>query len=171
MQAWRSLPAGEQDSLWTEVEARYKFRAGVESRDWPGIDEPSDSVTFSINSSSPQSLGAFKTTLALIARKGFSEAAPTRKGLVALEWQHGGYWYHPEAESPADLPDRNGRPSIFPDGEYSFFLSQDFEHGLFSHPWGQTICVFGQQLVELLTPEFSQILPLVRRGGQPSYPS
>ena len=58
------------------------------------------------------------------------------------------------------------RQPVFPDGDYSIFLATDLRLGTFGHPWEETLCVFGQPLLDSGVVE-DLALPIVRRDGRP----
>ncbi|GAA4586840.1 hypothetical protein GCM10023107_03950 [Actinoplanes octamycinicus] len=94
--------------------------------------------------------------MALLA---FAEAVPDGGRLAVLDWQHQSYWFRP------DLQVRRGDPwplSVFPDGDYYIFLTEDLTAGTFGHPWEQTLCVFGEPLMTTLVPLLTGWLPIIR---------
>lgn len=79
--------------------------------------------------------------------------------LYALDWHHSGFLFDPQnREEQQDLFVEDERywgggyyayfPSYIPDGDYHFFLSQDFRFGYLGHPWRQEIWLFGEKLVD-----------------------
>jgi hypothetical protein len=40
---------------------------------------------------------------------------------------------------------------VYPNGDYYVFLNEDMTAGTFGHPWGPTLCVFGE-LAPVLAP-------------------
>ncbi len=57
---------------------------------------------------------------------------------------------------------------VLPDGDYYIFLSPDFRFGTFGHPWEETICVFGQELLDAFAQHPPQLFrEIVRSNGQP----
>jgi len=85
----------------------------------------------------------------------------TRQGerIYALDWQHSAFLYDPrnpdEQRSFFVKDDRyfgggyNAEfPEYFPDGDYYFFISEDFRFGYLTHPWRQEAWVFGDELIE-----------------------
>ncbi len=39
-------------------------------------------------------------------------------------------------------------PSFYPDGDYYFFIEENFEFGYLGHPWRQEIWIFGRDLIK-----------------------
>lgn len=86
------------------------------------------------------------------------------KRLYALEWQGSAFLYDPrkdEEQRSVKQVDENGEewtavfPFYYPDGDYYFFLDEDFCFGCLGHPWRQEIWVFGEKLL----PEIAEIAP------------
>ena len=83
--------------------------------------------------------------------------------LYALDWQHSAFLFDPrkdEEQRSVRLEDEAGEywvvfPLYYPDGDYSFFLDEDFRFGYLGHPWRREIWVFGERLL----PEIEQIAP------------
>ncbi len=92
--------------------------------------------------------------------------AVTRPGekLYALDWNHCAFLYDPrkdEEQRSEEQIDENGEkwfaafPFYFPDGDYYFFLDEDFRFGYLGHPWRKEIWVFGAELL----PGIEKIAP------------
>ena len=61
-----------------------------------------------------------------------------------------------------------GDAAIFPkvDGDYFIFLAEDFRFGVFGHPWEQTMCIFGQELIEAVKAcKVMTFAKLIRENG------
>ncbi|WP_435534597.1 DUF2716 domain-containing protein [Bacillus amyloliquefaciens] len=69
--------------------------------------------------------------------------------IYALDWQHECYLFNPHA--PIDK-DEFGEwlVSVIPNGDYCFFIHQDFQWGLLGDPRQQTITVFGSPLIRAI---------------------
>jgi Protein of unknown function (DUF2716) len=52
----------------------------------------------------------------------------------------------------------------FPNGDYYIFLTEDLTQGTFGHPWEQTFCVFGRDLVGALGRQLAEWLPVKRKN-------
>ena len=90
-------------------------------------------------------------------------AAEPGKRLYALDWQHSAFLYDPgkdEEQKSVRLEDENGEywaefPFYYPDGDYYFFLDEEFRFGYLGHPWRNEIWAFGEKLL----PELERIAP------------
>lgn len=81
------------------------------------------------------------------------------KYMYALDWQHSSFIFNPaEPEEQKNLwiEDRNYSgggyyayfPSFYPNGDYYFFIEEDFAFGFLGHPWRQEVWIFGDTLVK-----------------------
>lgn len=157
---WIELNDKEYSQVWNEFYARFRFRPSMSS--FPGIEEPFGSITWSIdrpfeNLNSDQLLDNFNEIL----RSGLQKLCSDQSAFVyALDWQHTCYRYYPLA-----LSEKHRMPiSFFPDGDYSIFLLPDMTSGYFAHPWEQTICVFGNHLIQLVETELNLLLGVAIRS-------
>lgn len=77
----------------------------------------------------------------------------------ALDWHHSNFLYDPqnrEEQQSLFVEDERYQgggynaffPSYIPDGDYYFFLAQDFRMGYLGHPWRQEVWIFGERLTE-----------------------
>lgn len=77
----------------------------------------------------------------------FTLVSKPRDRFYALDWQHECYDF-----DPRETMDRNEFDEwivpVLPNGDYSIFLSKDFNNVWFGHPWEQTITLIGNDIVE-----------------------
>ena len=84
--------------------------------------------------------------------------------LYALDWQHSGFLYDPrDPEQRKSIYVEDARyvgggyygyfPDYYPDGDYYFFIDEQFCFGYLSHPWRKEVWIFGSQLIS----EFEKI--------------
>ena len=122
--AWE--PITDYEQWWTRFDERFGFRAGIEPVAWPGIREPADSVTFSLE---------------------------------------------PICQSGSEPKFVAGADALNAEVLRAFvnyiFLGEDLSTGTFGHPWEESLCVFGDRLVEALAPALETWLPVLRRGSVP----
>ena len=157
MKAWLELPDDEYDKIWERFYSEFKFNPSVYPKNFPGIREPSPSITYSVADASKFINDLDAQMLAVLRRIIAPEAR-----LYVLDWQHACFWFYPHVAGSEAF-----ERSVFPDGDYHIFLAEDFSLGIFGHPWEQTVCVFGERLIEVMEQHrprlFSQVL---RRNGQ-----
>ncbi len=166
---WIKLTNSQTDDAWSEFYDKYKFRPSVDPREFPGIEEPVPSVTYSYSrnqKADEESSFLFEQDLTRRVLVAFREIVAPGDSLLALDWQHQCYSVDPHAIEPSELA-ANWLIPVLPDGDYSIFLTKHFDVGIFGHPWEETICVFGQPLIaalELLHPlSFTDV---IRKNGK-----
>jgi hypothetical protein len=170
--AWEELTSAEMDQVWDRFYAEFKFRPSIHPKDWPGILEPNPSVTYSISS-----FYGIGTAIATDMEKDLSVETldalrkcvrGTRERVYALDWNHDCYWFYPDAIFRAEETDAWKVP-VLPNGDYYIFLAEDFRFGIFGHPWEQTICIFGQELLDAFaTLPPKTLTHIVRKNGVPT---
>jgi hypothetical protein len=147
MDAWSALGLSEYGDVWGRFERAFNFRPSVRQSDFPGIDEPSPSVTFALPRVGPQKRMPADTDIADLASAmlaAFQGCTPPQGRIYALDWQHESFWLQPHVTFGS------WRVPVLPDGDYYIFLAPDFSWGLFGHPWEWTMCAFGAPLLSAL---------------------
>ena len=157
-EAWKQM--SDYERFWTPFDARFHFRPDPAT--WPAIDEPVGSVTLDLSpifARDDRGFGADEAAVNKLVLEALIETFPDQCPLVALDWQHPAYWFWPHRQAALDEP---WRVPAFPNGDYFILLTEDFSQGTFGHPWEQTLCVFGRDLVGTLVPRLSDWLPIKR---------
>jgi hypothetical protein len=158
--AWERFDADEADP-WATFETRFAFTPGAR----PAIDEPSPSVTIDlapIFGDDQARFNAGETAVNAITLVALTKVFHPGQPLFVVDWQHPSYrfWPHRQALTvPPQWP-----VGVFPNGDYHGFVSEDFTIGTFGHPWEETLCVFGQPLIDVLVPMLTAWLPILRRS-------
>ncbi|MCR8635331.1 DUF2716 domain-containing protein [Paenibacillus radicis (ex Xue et al. 2023)] len=103
------------------------------------------------------------------AASAFQSCTTPGEHLYALDWQHECYLVDARKEFPRHVPWRidNGDwiISIFPDGDYHFFLASDFSWGILGHPWEESITIYGEKILSYFLKEHPLMLKrLIRQG-------
>jgi Protein of unknown function (DUF2716) len=157
MKAWIELNEQEYDSVWDSF--YFWFNFSPSTHHFPGIVEPTPSVTYSFtyDLQLEKEIDDFYDNVL----KAFQDVLSLGKRIYALDWQHTCFWFDPHKFDKT-------WPIGFPNGDYAIFIAEDFSFGYFGHPWEQTICVFGQPLLEA----FEKYPPLlfekaIRKNGKP----
>jgi hypothetical protein len=165
--AWIDLTRTEYDEYWDRFDHFFGFRVGMSPEAWPGIREPTPSLTFdlSVIPDGPRR-GAAYDVINAEALRCFVWAMADIEELIVLDWQHPAYRFRPTYQALAWHPE--WKIPVYPDGDYFAFLSPDFTEGTFGHPWEQTLCVMGQRLIDSLGCSFSTWLPIARVNGTPT---
>ncbi len=81
--------------------------------------------------------------------------------VIALDWQHFAYEFHPGSRA---MPPGPWRIPALPDGDYYLFLAQDFRFGWLGHPWERTVCCYGDLIPAMSSCMEELGLPVVRGG-------
>ncbi|MET9633932.1 DUF2716 domain-containing protein [Lentzea sp. NPDC006480] len=156
-EAWTEV---DYRQAWDPFYDRFDFRASFYPKNWPAIAEPAGSVTLDLAGIfQPDQFVRGSTRVDEVVLASFLRVYPEETVLLALDWQHPAYQFRPHrlggASEWLDSPF-----SPFPDGDYYIFLTEDMSRGTFGHPWEQTLCVWGDDLVRDLVPELD--LPVKR---------
>jgi hypothetical protein len=173
---WEFLPSDEHDQVWNLFETTFHFKPSINPARWPGITEPSPSVTWDLALHRGELVDGWHKGL---WRRGVDDmqvntvliAAWTRilapsDWLYVLDWQHGGHRCWPRLVEPPTTP--NSLPiDVFPDGDYYIYLSPDMRLGTFGHPWEASLCVWGEKLIDAVaTVDRNCLTRLLRRNGE-----
>ena len=70
---------------------------------------------------------------------------PQGRRIIALDWQHFCWWL--DVHLPDALEDFGRHSPLLPNGDYSIFLSNELESGIFGHPWERSLCIFGESFL------------------------
>jgi len=86
-----------------------------------------------------------------IISKCFIEASDENDRIYAIDWNHEEFIC-----KPSDLKnkkDESGHylPCFYPDGDYYFFISEDFRFGYLAHPWRMEVWIFGTDLINAVS--------------------
>jgi len=170
MQPWQELDNQTEDVVWNRFDDVFNFRPSISATQWPGIDEPTPSVTYSIEILSDSGIdqNEFQRLANDLHHKllgAFRSCTSATERLYALDWQHTCYWFYPHANIEVDNPVA-WNISIWPNADYYIFLKEDFTIGTFAHPWEDTICVIGQPFINAVERDLPQCFREVRRDGR-----
>ncbi|KAB8185297.1 DUF2716 domain-containing protein [Microbispora catharanthi] len=155
-------PEAEHDAMWTAFEARFVFKPSTSM--YPGIVEPSDSVTWHLAAVSGREDPMVDEIQAVIERALLACARPGEP-LYWLDWNHQGYRFDPHRVARPGGPRWPGL--AYPDGDYYLYLTSDLRLGTFGHPWEDSLCVFGSDLLAEVEDELTELLgTALRRGGR-----
>ncbi|WP_405658029.1 DUF2716 domain-containing protein [Streptomyces sp. NBC_00079] len=148
----------EYDALWDRFTARFAFEA---SRRPPDIAEPRASVTWHLGAADESDIAKLQR----IVERGLRASARQGELLYWLDWQHPGYCFDPRRVGAAGQPPWPG--SVYPDRDFYLYLAGDLRMGTFGHPWEDSLCVFGEELLRRVEAEITDLLGIVmRRGGR-----
>ncbi|MFE6176893.1 DUF2716 domain-containing protein [Streptomyces sp. NPDC056464] len=165
------LDEPEYDGLLHAFKERFSFRPSVSY--YPGIEEPEASVTWHVGDIS-DTAGRLLTALPddhpvrlvqAIAERGLRACARPGEPLYSADWNHQGYVFDP---TRVGGPGRPGWPGVVcREGDYHKYLTADLRLGTFWHPWEESLCVFGADLLTEVEADLTAALGTVmRRGGR-----
>ncbi|MFF5767150.1 DUF2716 domain-containing protein [Streptomyces tanashiensis] len=156
------LPEAEYRHVWDRFYEQFGFRPSTSPLTWPAIREPAPSVTWSLAALSDDPDYERLDLLVDVVRRGLASCAGPRGPLYALDWQHTSYRFVPQDVGGAGQPAWPLSP--VPDGDYYIYLSEDFRTGSFGHPWEDSLCLFGEELLDAVSAEVDSVLgPPIRR--------
>lgn len=165
---WELLAESDRSAAWDVIYGRFAFRPDVKR--FPGFAEPPDSVTFSLAKlyGDEEHYWRVRRACEEAALKCFRELIPASGWLNVLDWQHNCYRLRPHLPIEVDELGDWTVPFL-PDGDYYLYLDPQWRFGTLGHPWEETLCVFGDELLRLLAPRLTELLgEPIRRGGRPT---
>ncbi|MGW9133074.1 DUF2716 domain-containing protein [Streptomyces sp. NPDC055681] len=159
------LSGAEERRVWDRFYEEFNFQPRMSSPKRPAIKEPVASVTWSLASLPDEPDNERLDRLIEVVERGLHSCVGRQGTLFALDWQHPSYRFAPQEVGG------HGRPawplSPYPDGDYYIYLSEDFRMGSFGHPWEESLCLFGQELLDAVSTEVDKVLgPPIRRAGK-----
>ncbi|WP_326685929.1 DUF2716 domain-containing protein [Streptomyces sp. NBC_01795] len=153
----------EHEALWDRFYNQFAFKPSVEV--YPGIREPSASVTWHLAALGDGLDRDAVQHLQRVIESGLLACARPDEPLHWLDWSHGGYRFDPRRVGGPGRPPWPG--SAYPDGDYYLYLTADLRLGTFGHPWEESLCVFGEELLQAVEEPLTALLGTVmRRGGR-----
>ncbi|GAA3399238.1 DUF2716 domain-containing protein [Streptomyces roseoviridis] len=163
------LPDAEYRRVWDRFYEDFGFRPSTNPIEWPAIKEPVASVTWSLAALDDDPSDERLDHLVAVVKQGLASSVGPSGTLFALDWQHTSYRFAPqEVDGPGQPP---WPLSPCPDGDYFVFLAEDFRFGSFGHPWEESLCLFGEELLDVAATEVDEVLgPPIRRAGKAAGP-
>lgn len=140
------------DEVWDRVYNELGFKPGMRESVPFTIAQPHR--VFGIADMSEEQLDRMER----VSREIFVRVTPEGGKVYALDWQHSASLYdprNPDEQKSFWVNDGsfNGEgydfffPSFYPDGDYYFFIAEDFSFGFLGHPWRQEVWIFGEKLI------------------------
>jgi Protein of unknown function (DUF2716) len=172
---WQALPGDEHDRVWDMFETTFRFQPSMNPAHWPGIVEPSPSVTWDLALDRGEvvdgwhkgrwSWGVDDVRVNMVLIAAWKSILAPSDWLYVLDWQHPGYRCWPHRVGPPNTP--NTMPvGAFPDADYYVYLSPELRLGTFGHPWEASLCVWGDQLIDAVaTVDRDCLTHILRRNG------
>jgi hypothetical protein len=161
------LAEAEYRRVWDRFSTEFGFRPSTNPTKWPAIKEPTSSVTWSLDALDDDPDYERLDRLVAVVQQGLTACVPPSERLFALDWQHASFQFSPHmvgGPGQAEWP-----LSPYPDGDYYIYLTADFRTGSFGHPWESSLCLFGQELLDVAAESVGEVLgEPVRRSGLPT---
>ena len=144
-------------AVWDKVHERLNFFPNCLSRDTdfhiPPFKINGEYVIYGIEDTDDDI-----SDLGTLITNAFIKCTAQGERIYALDWQHSSFLYDPRNKSEqqsvfvADKRYLGGGynayfPGYYPDGDYYFFISEDFRFGYLTHPWREEAWVFGDELI------------------------
>ncbi len=139
-QGWRELDEHEKESVWDRFNVVFGFPAGR-------LIEPCHSATWDISSvieNDVDEAGRLENDFNVKILQAFVHCTAPVESLYVLDYRHSCFLF-----SPHNMSDPIGTSwpvSLFPNGDYHFFVASDFRFGLLGDVDGN-VCVFGNALL------------------------
>jgi hypothetical protein len=154
-------PEGEE--VWERFASQWEFTA--ETQIHPGPVEPPESVTWHL--AAIEGDEAAIAALESIVQRGLRAAVRPGERVYALHPFTQGYHFDPRRTGGTGQP-RTPR-CAYPDrGDHRLYTTADLRLGTFGDPLGQSLCVFGTDLLAEVEDDLTALLGIVlRRGGNP----
>jgi uncharacterized protein DUF2716 len=166
---WKPFTDPNYDIIWREFGEQFRFRPSVQPDQWPGIDELSPSVTFSIGHvyGEKERYSSFVDDLNMKTLDALRACVLPEQRLAVLDWHHPCHWFYPHRAFDAGSPEAWPIP-VLPNGDYYIFLAEDLSFVIFGHPWEQTICIFGVPLITAIMSDPPALFDRpIHRDGAP----
>lgn len=135
--SWIPMTQAEDEKVWHVIDQQFQFTPST--RVFPSYHAPSPFITYKVDYKKREEI---EQTLKRI----LTELTVEGEGVMALDWNHQGYWIDPRRPFLRNEEGDWTIPAI-PDGDYSFFIARDFRWGYLGHPWEGSITLFGEDLI------------------------
>ena len=163
--AWAQVREDETERLWDRFDTEFRFRPSLHK--FPGIDEPTPSITHSLtyeDGTRAEPVWINRVLLAALRR-----VTGLEDSVVVLNWHHQTYRCRPHRVRDEEPPHEAWPTEVHPDHDYYIWLAEDLRYGTFGHPWEPSLCVFGEELLAAVTEIGDEALgQILRRNGSPA---
>jgi Protein of unknown function (DUF2716) len=167
---WTELEHDAERQLWAEFADRYQFRAGTRPEAWPGIHEPTPSVTWDLSEVfTGNDFADGSRRVAQLLLELLTASTEWWESLVFHDWVHPSILFWPHRVDSLDGIPGWQTGGLFPNGDYTILLAWGDRFGVFGHPWEQSLCVFGAQAVDTLDRlDHGTLTQILREDGYPA---
>lgn len=148
MNNWSLLEQKQYDDAWNFVYDVLQFRPRVGSE---LLHLPQPNIVFTIEEYYDAGFREdYYSDLHVKIHKIFQLLTRQGERIIALNWQHDCYSFDPRIEFERDEFDEWLIP-VFPNGDYIFFLKEDYSNGVFGDGLHLSLSFYGKELVEALS--------------------
>lgn len=162
MANWAILEAGDLRNCWDFIYENLQFKPHAGENEQ--IQLPTPNLSFDISNYYND---GYREDLYLDlhkkARSWFQEISKNRI-MYAVVWQHEGFSFNPDLVFEVDEFDEWLVP-VFPNGDYTFFLTGDFLNGIFADGIHLIIRIWGVDIIEAFKKNTPSILDNVLTRG------
>ncbi|WP_306368209.1 DUF2716 domain-containing protein [Nocardiopsis sp. CC223A] len=144
------LHEAEHTDLWVRFTERHGFTPDAEGR--PVLTPPPPAAIWALAAPDPLLERAARAALTARTRPG--------EHLYHLDRNHVGYRFDPRRVDGPGLPPFPGQ--VFPDGDYTAYVTADLRLGILGSPWEQRLYVLGDVLPTLEVPLTALLGPPLR---------
>lgn len=156
--------------VWDKVYDTLHFRPSIDTTVIPfAITAPH--AVFDISGSDEVTFEKFDHFIT----EAFIKCTTPGEQLYALDWQHCAFLFDPrDSQQMESFYIEDSRyfgggydaffPTYYPDGDYYFFIDEQFRFGYLSHPWRQEVWIFGECLVDEFESIYKQLGWMLKEG-------
>jgi hypothetical protein len=148
-------------AAWAPFNERFDFKPDFYERGQPAILLPPDCVVLDLAglfADPGPRIAAGTAAITAAALRAFVELAVDDE-MVALDWNHGAYRYSPAQLAVSHIDYLEWPVAIVPNGDYYAHMEPNLAWGTFGHPWQQSLCLWGTDLLDSLGAELLTWLP------------
>lgn len=153
------LSKQEDESIWNRIFDELQFNPNSVNRSHNftnnlpfKIDKPF--VVYAIENMTDEQIDKMERLI----KRVFIQATKKGDKIYALDWQHSSFLYNPREDSEqksywvSDSRYMGGGysayfPSYYPDGDYYFFIAENFDFGYLGHPWRKEVWIWGESFI------------------------
>ena len=144
---WREMSHGQENDVWSRFQERFGYPNGRT------FQTPASATTWDVSIAylrGTDVLNELESDLAQKTLAAFQECVEPHEEIFALDWNHPCYYLDPHG-GMSGAPLSSWAVPILPNGDHYIYLAQDFRFGIVGNCVDQTICVFGQRLLDALS--------------------
>ncbi|VWX34570.1 conserved hypothetical protein [Exiguobacterium oxidotolerans] len=135
--SWIPMTQAEDEKVWHVIDQQFQFSPSTTM--FPSFYAPSPFITYEVDYEKREEMERE-------LRRILTELTVEGERVMALDWNHQGYWIDPRHPFLRNEEGDWMIPAV-PDGDYSFFIARDFRWGYLGHPWEGSITLFGEDLI------------------------